>query len=62
MEIRVAVGNWDSATALGWLTQIILSEIMGVPTSIESGMYGSSRDFYDPQAALGEFFCFLCIV
>lgn len=55
MEIRIAVGNWASATALGWLTQIILSEIVGVPTSIESNMYGSSRDFYDPQAAIGTY-------
>ena len=49
LEIRVGTGNWDSATALGWLTQIILSEILGVPSSMESGMFGSSRDFYDPQ-------------
>lgn len=55
MEIRIAVGNWASATALGWLTQIILSEIVGVPTSIESNMYGSSRDFYDPQSAIGTY-------
>jgi hypothetical protein len=50
MEIRIAAGNWDSATAmLGWLVQMILSEISGVPTSIESNMYGSSRDFYDRE-------------
>jgi hypothetical protein len=53
MEIRIATGNWDSATALGWLTQIVLSEILGVPSSIESNMYGSSRDFYDRQGAIG---------
>jgi len=48
LEIRIGAGNWDSATALGWLVQIILSEIAGVPTSFESGAADSSRDFYDP--------------
>ena len=48
LEIRIGAGNWDSATALGWLMQIILSEIVGVPTSFESGAAGSSRNFYDP--------------
>ena len=52
LEIRIATGNWNSATALGWLTQIILSEILGVPSSIESGAFGTSRDFYDAQARL----------
>lgn len=55
MEIRIATGNWDSATALGWLTQIVLSEMLGVPSSIESNMYGSSRDFYDPRGAIGQY-------
>ena len=48
MEIRIGSGNWDSATALGWLTQIILSEILGVPTSMEANVFNESRDFYDP--------------
>ena len=47
LEIRIATGNWDSATMLGWLTQIVLSEIAGIPTTIEAGQFGSSRDFYD---------------
>mmetsp|Transcript_2073 Transcript_2073/g.3676 ORF Transcript_2073/g.3676 Transcript_2073/m.3676 type:complete len:949 (-) Transcript_2073:159-3005(-) len=52
LEIRVASGNWDSATMLGWLTQIVLSELVGVPSTMESGMYGSSRDFYDVHGAI----------
>ena len=55
MEIRIATGNWDSATMLGWLAQILLSEILGVPSTIESGMYGSSRDFYDINGAIGKY-------
>lgn len=52
LEIRIATGNWDSATMLAWLTQIVLSEIAGIPSTIESGMYGSSRDFYDVNGAI----------
>ncbi|KAL3915483.1 MAG: hypothetical protein SGILL_005633 [Bacillariaceae sp.] len=52
MEIRVAVGNWDSATMLGWLTQLVLSEIAGIPSTIEAGMYDSSRDFYDVEGKI----------
>jgi len=47
LEIRIAPGNWFSATALGWLAQIILSEVLGVPSTVESASYGTSRDFYD---------------
>lgn len=51
MEIRIGAGNWDSATALSWLLQIVLSEIVGVPVSIETAASTSSRDFYDVNGA-----------
>ena len=35
LEIRVASGNWASATAVAWLAQIVLSELLGVPSSEE---------------------------
>jgi hypothetical protein len=54
LEIRITPGNWFSATALGWITQIILSEVLGVPASVEAGGYGQSRDFYDPQSRVGK--------
>ncbi|KAL3905883.1 MAG: hypothetical protein SGARI_004253 [Bacillariaceae sp.] len=47
MELRIASGNWDSAVALSWLTQIILSELLGVPTTSEAGQWGDTRSFYD---------------
>jgi hypothetical protein len=58
LEIRIATGNWDSATMLGWLTQIILSELLGVPTTIESGSRESesSRDLYDLFGRIGTFY------
>jgi hypothetical protein len=47
MELRIASGNWDSAVALSWLTQIVLSELLGVPTTSEAGKWGDTRSFYD---------------
>jgi len=52
LEIRVASGNWDSNTALAWLVQIILSELLGVPSSNEGGALDQSRNFYDYDARI----------
>lgn len=49
LEIRISSGNWFSATALGWLVQIILSEVLRVPSTFEGGGHGLSRDFYDHE-------------
>lgn len=32
--------------------QIVLSEILEVPTSLETGVAGLSTDFYDPYSSL----------
>jgi len=52
MEIRINAGNWDSPIIAAWLIQIILSEILGVPTSLEAGSFGETRNFYDAQARI----------
>ena len=38
-----------------WILQILLSEILNVPTTIESGEFGVSKDnnFYNPENKLG---------
>lgn len=54
LEIRVASGNWASATALAWLAQIVLSELLGVPSTEEPGDFGAGRNFYDLNAALNN--------
>ena len=36
-EIRIAARDWESAVFGGWVLQILLSEILDVPTSIEGG-------------------------
>lgn len=52
MEIRINAGDWDSPIIATWLVQIILTEILGVPTSVEAGSHGESRNFYDPQSKI----------
>ena len=54
-EIRVHSQNWESSFFSAWIIQILLSEILQVPTTIESGTLELSQqnNFYDPQARLG---------
>ena len=47
MEVRVASQNWESAFFVAWVLQILLSELMDVPVSIETGVAGKNVDFYD---------------
>lgn len=46
-EVRLASQNWESAFFIAWIQQIILSELLGVPTSLEPGVADLKIDFYD---------------
>jgi len=51
-ELRIAPNNWESPIFIAWVIQIILSEILGVPVSIESGSKEKTEqrkflNFYD---------------
>lgn len=48
-EVRIAPANWESAMFYSWIQQIILSEVLDVPTSIETGQGGGLLNFYDPN-------------
>jgi 7 transmembrane sweet-taste receptor of 3 GCPR len=51
LEIRIQPRNWDSILILSWLTQIILSELLGVPTTLEGGPeHSQALNFYAPQS------------
>ena len=52
MEIRIAAQNWESSFLEVWVLQIILSELLGVPTTIETGKYDGALDLYDPYSRL----------
>ena len=49
MEIRIFANNWESSIITAWLMQILLSELLDVPATIETGTPEAVADFYDPQ-------------
>ncbi len=51
-EVRLSPAAWDTAFTLGWIIQIVLSEVFGVPTTIEAGngKRESNSSFYDRQS------------
>lgn len=50
LELRMHSQNWESAFFEVWILQIILSELLDVPTTIETGTPAVSLNFYDPHA------------
>lgn len=51
-EIRLASQNWESAFFIAWIQQIILSELLDVPTTLESGEADEKISFYDDKNSL----------
>ena len=47
MEIRINSGNWESSFFGAWILTIVLSEMLDVPVSIETGYADLKVDFYD---------------
>lgn len=50
-EVRMAGRNWESANFVGWILQILLSEFLDIPTSMESGVPDLKLNFYDEQSS-----------
>ena len=50
-EVRILSQNWESAMLSSWIMQIVLSELLGVPTTMETSMPDdeASFNFYDPS-------------
>lgn len=46
-EIRIATHNWESAFFQAWILQIVLTEILGVPATLETGLPQANLNFYD---------------
>ena len=46
-EVRLYSQNWESAFVFSWIMQIIYSELVGVPSTIETGMVDKNLNFYD---------------
>lgn len=47
MEIRLVSGNWESIFFNAWVMQILLSELLGIPTTLEPSMPNTRINFYD---------------
>ena len=47
-EVRIAASDWESTVVNSWIYQIILSEILNVPTTIEFG--------FDSEDGAGSFY------
>jgi len=55
MEIRISSENWSSVIFEAWILQILFSEILDVPTTIETGFPDVKLNFYDAENSFGGF-------
>ncbi len=46
-ETRIYSQNWESAFLNAWIMQVIYSELLGVPSTIETGKADKNLNFYD---------------
>lgn len=50
MEIRISSQNWEAVFFESWILQIVLSELLDVPTTIETGTPDAKLNLYDPTS------------
>lgn len=50
-EVRIHAQNWESSFFATWALQILLSEVLGVPATVETGSPDATLDFYDSANA-----------
>mmetsp|Transcript_27658 Transcript_27658/g.66484 ORF Transcript_27658/g.66484 Transcript_27658/m.66484 type:complete len:619 (+) Transcript_27658:338-2194(+) len=46
-EVRIEIQNWESSTFVTYIMQILLSEMLGVPTSVETSFVEYKANLYD---------------
>jgi hypothetical protein len=51
LDVRAYPKDWESVIFEAWLIQIVLSELLGVPASIENASPESELNFYHPENA-----------
>ena len=52
-EVRIAAQNWESVFFEAWILQILLSEMLEVPVTVETGVADKNVDLYNRQARMG---------
>lgn len=50
MELRIFSENWESVFFEAWILQVILSEMLDVPSTIETGSYDAQLNLYHPDS------------
>ena len=50
-EVRIFSQSWETAMFSAWILQIVLSELLDVPATIETGAADLNCNFYDPNNA-----------
>eukprot|EP00587_Corethron_hystrix_P001935 CAMPEP_0113307476 /NCGR_PEP_ID=MMETSP0010_2-20120614/6303_1 /TAXON_ID=216773 ORGANISM="Corethron hystrix, Strain 308" /NCGR_SAMPLE_ID=MMETSP0010_2 /ASSEMBLY_ACC=CAM_ASM_000155 /LENGTH=636 /DNA_ID=CAMNT_0000162333 /DNA_START=60 /DNA_END=1967 /DNA_ORIENTATION=- /assembly_acc=CAM_ASM_000155 len=57
-EVRISIQYWDTPTYEAWVAQILLSELLGVPTTIEANKPDVNMNFYNSENnfAIGSIF------
>jgi hypothetical protein len=53
MELRIFSENWESVFFEAWILQVILSEMLDVPSTIETGSYEARLNLYHPDNPFG---------
>eukprot|EP00588_Corethron_pennatum_P015503 CAMPEP_0194266490 /NCGR_PEP_ID=MMETSP0169-20130528/1370_1 /TAXON_ID=218684 /ORGANISM="Corethron pennatum, Strain L29A3" /LENGTH=749 /DNA_ID=CAMNT_0039007183 /DNA_START=258 /DNA_END=2507 /DNA_ORIENTATION=- len=48
-EVRISAESWDTVLLEAWILQIILSEMLDVPTSVETANANLNLNFYNPE-------------
>jgi hypothetical protein len=51
MEVRIFSQSWESSIFASWCMQILLSEMLDVPTTIETGTPDAKVSFYDSRGS-----------
>lgn len=51
-EVRIFTNNWESSLFSAWVLQIILSELLGVPTTLETGSSEGRVTLYQADTSL----------
>ena len=51
MEVRIGSQNWEGAFFTVWIMQVLLSELLNVPVSIETGERDKNVNFYHIHSA-----------
>lgn len=51
-ELRISPQDWVSGAVETWILQILMSEMLGIPVTVETGVKGVNADFYNLESRI----------